>query len=432
MRHWIPALLLALGFVSSAAAGDVPAGAPDSDLAFVLILSRHGIRAPLLKNEGMRDFAAGTWATWEVPLGHLTPHGRENVEQMGSYYRSYYVAQGLLTGQPERDRPSIFFRADADERTIGTARALGAGLLPATPITVHTLPDEAPDDPLFHPSVAFAKQTDSAVTFASRLGREGGDPALPVEENHLALQALEQVVFGGDGTPPPGKRSIFDVPPSAKSSQGTLWMANRLIDAITLAYMDGKPPAEAGWGRLNPTVIMQLMTVSALSFDLGERTFYSAQVGASDLAEHILDTLQQAARGQPVAGAIGPVGERMAVLVGHDSNLIPLAGLMNIGWRIPGTASNPVLPGGALVFELRRRRSDGRYVVRTRYMAETIEQLRAGATLSLEHPPALAPIFVPNASLPTPGYDAPLDRFDAHLRPAIDPTFTAPEPAGVR
>ncbi len=429
MRHWLFALLLALGISHGVAA---PADHPDSDLTFVLIMSRHGIRSPLLKNEAMAAYAADSWPAWEVPLGHLTPHGRQDAELMGAYYRAYYTAQGLLTGQPEADQRAIFFRADADERTIGTARALGAGLLPAIPVTVHALPDEAPGDPLFHPFVAFSQEIDKSMTHASRLGRSGGDAALPVEENHLALEALERVLLGGDGTAPPGKKTVFDLGPSVQDGQGTIWMANRMVDALTLAYADGKPPAEAGWGRLTPAIITQLLSITSLSFDLGERTFYSAQAGASNLAEHILDTLQQAARGQPVDGAIGPVGERMAVLVGHDSNLIPLGGLLNIGWRMPGTAFNPVTPDTALVFELRRRHGDGRFLVRTLFFGQTFAQLRDATPLTLEHPAWVAPVFVPESSLASPGYDAPLDRFEAHLRAAIEPKFTAPEPAGVR
>ena len=38
-----------------------------SDLQFVVLLSRHGVRSPLLKNEEMAKYAAEPWPKWEVP-----------------------------------------------------------------------------------------------------------------------------------------------------------------------------------------------------------------------------------------------------------------------------------------------------------------------------------------------------------------------------
>ena len=85
-----------------------------------------------------------------------------------------------------------------------------------------------------------------------------------------------------------------------------------------------------------------------------------------------------------------------------------------------------------MIFELRRRHADGQFVVRTRYVSESLDQMRAGAPLSLEDPPESAPIFIPGCSTAEPGYDAPLDRFTDRLRAAIDPKFVVPEPAAVR
>ena len=430
MRPWLLLLLVAVGI--SAAAAQAPAAAPDSDLTFVLILSRHGVRSPLLKNEEMAKYAAEPWPKWEVPESILTPHGRQVMVLMGAYYRAYYTAEGLLSGDPARDAARIFFRSNASQRTIVTAQALGEGLAPGRTVVVHalpmsTLPNEYSGDPLLDPDTAL-KHSDSALRQASLLGRIGGDHRMLIEDYRPALDALERVLLGGDGTPPPGKVSILDLPPNYE-----LWAtAQRVVDAMTLAYADGKPLAEVGWGRLPPQVMTQLMSLSSLGFDLNWRTPYRARATASNLAEHIVDTLEQAAQGRPVEGALGSPGNRLAIIVGHDSNLIPLGGLLDVAWRVPGASFNPVLPGGALVFELRRLRADGRFLVRTRYVAPTLAQSRAAVPFTLENPPAEAAIFVPGCSLATPGYDAPLEAFAAHVRAAIDPQLIRPEPAAVR
>jgi 4-phytase/acid phosphatase len=426
-------LLLAAGI--PAAAAQEPAPSPASDLTFVLILSRHGVRSPLLRNEEMARFAADPWPQWEVPAGILTPHGRKVMELMGAYYRAYYASQGLLSGDPAVDSSRIFIRADGNQRTIESARALGEGLLPGKSVVIHALavnrpPENGSDhtgDPLLDPDTPVLR-SDSGLRTASVLGRIGGDYGLLLEENRPALEALERVVLGGDGTPPPGKVSLFSLPPG-----GALWTdAQRMVDAIALEYADGKPLADVGWGRIRPADLPPLLSLSSLVFDLNLRTRFRAQASASNLADHILSTLEQAATGQAVDGALGTPRDRLALVVGHDSNIIPLGGLLNVGWRLPGASFNPVLPGGAMIFELRRMRANGRFVVRTRYVAPTYAQTRAAVPLTLENPPAAAPIFVPECSVASPGYDAPLELFAAHLRAAINPSLVEPEPAGVR
>jgi len=425
MRRWFLLILMAAGI--SSAAAQAPAAASESDLVFAVILSRHGIRSPLLRNEEMAKFAADPWPVWEVSPGLLTPHGRRNMEFMGRYYRAYFAAQGLLSGRPEVDAPQIFFRADSNQRTIVTAQALAEGLVPGMPVTVHSLPQDQRGDPLLDPETNDSR-ADQQLREASIRGRLGGDGSNLAGEYRPALGALERVLLGGDGTPPAGKVSLLSLDP-----QRPLWStAQRLVDAMVLEYADGKPLAAVGWGRLAPAQLTQLMTLSALGFDLNVGTFYIAQRGASDLASHLLATLTQAARGQPVEGALGAPGQRLVVLVGHDSNIVPLGRLLDLNWRLPGTPANPVLPGGAMIFELRRRHADGQLVVRTRYVSESLDQMRAGTPLTLEHPPGSAPIFVPDCSTAAPGYDAPLDRFSERLRAAIDPKLVVPEPSALR
>ena len=426
MRRWLLLLLTAAGI--STAAAQAPA-APDSDLTYALILTRHGVRSPLLKNEEMARFAAQPWPEWEVPAGILTPHGRRVMELMGSYYRAYYTAAGLLSGDPAQDAAKLFFRSDANQRTIETARAMGAGLVPGRTIAVHALPmtNEHSHDPLLDPDTPL-ERADSGLKAAAQLGRIGGDYRPVLEEYGPAFASLERVLLGGDGAPPPGKVSLLSLAPD-----GPLWgTAQRLVDAITLEYADGKPMSEIGWGRFRRDNMVQLMSLSSFNFDLNWRSSYRARAAASNLAAHILATLEQAAAGRAVDGALGAPGDRMAVLVGHDSNLVPLAGVLDVEWRVPGASFNPVLPGGAMVFELRRQRADGRFLVRTRYVTPTLDQTRAAAPFTLDAPPAAAAIFVPGCSLASPGYDAPLEAFAAHVRAAIDPKLILPEPAAAR
>ena len=335
----------------------VPARA-ENEARLAIIVTRHGVRSPIGEfNQAMAKFAAQPWPGWEVPPGYLTPHGREQMRLMGAYYRDLYVRAGLLTGRTKADQERIFFRADNDERTIETARDLAAGLMPGGTADVRVRPQNV-RDPLFRPLQGGVGHPDFALATAAVLGRIGDDPSALMTAHAATFATLERVLLGADGPVPPGKVSVRTLPEkvepdfaalSLASFTGPWRIAARCTDTFVLEYADGKPLSEVGWGRADRRALSELMQLHALYFNLTQSSFYPAQVQGSNLASHIGRTLEQAAAGRPVAGAIGPPGERVVVLVGHDTNLANLAGLLGLSWWLEGTQQDPVLPGGALV-----------------------------------------------------------------------------------
>ena len=173
-------------------------------------------------------------------------------------------------------------------------------------------------------------------------------------------------------------------------------------------------------------MLTQVLQLHSLYFDLTQATLYPAQAQASNLADHLLQTIEQSTGGQSRPGAFGAPGQKLIIVVGHDTNIINLGGLLGLNWWLPGTQVNPVLPGGALVLEVRRRPHDGQFVIRTYYMSQSLEQIRNLSPLTLESPPAIAPIFIPGCSGAGPGFDAPLGKFEDLLHRVIDPKFVVP------
>jgi 4-phytase/acid phosphatase len=200
-------------------------------------------------------------------------------------------------------------------------------------------------------------------------------------------------------------------------SQGLL-----MTDALLLEYAEGLPMAQVGWGRLTRADLTDLLSVHTLYFDYTQKTYFCAQAQGSNLARHLIQTLDQAVSGQAVPGAIGPPGQKLAVVLGHDTNIINLAGLLDLSWYIPGGAVDPVLPGCSLVFELRKG-DDGVQRIRIFYASQTLDGMHRDEPIDAAHPPALAPIFIPGCSESSPGYDAPLAKFEEKLERAIDPRF---------
>ena len=123
------------------AVGQVAEAVPQDDfhskykLVQVIMLSRHNIRAPFAIDSTVADPAEHRWHDFGVKSGELTVHGGQVEEKMGQYCRHYYEKKGLLPidCQPE----TIFFYANAFERTIATARHFKAGMFPHENVPVN-------------------------------------------------------------------------------------------------------------------------------------------------------------------------------------------------------------------------------------------------------------------------------------------------------
>ena len=113
----------------------------------------------------------------------------------------------------------------------------------------------------------------------------------------------------------------------------------------------------------------------------------------------------------------------MVFLVGHDTNIETLAGLLNLHWMLSEQPADPASTGGALVFELRQQKKAGHYNVRAYYVSQSMEPMRESSILDLSHPPELAPIYIPGCSRATSDDDCPLDRFAKLVQLAKKPTI---------
>jgi 4-phytase / acid phosphatase len=425
---WRPACLALIACAAVWAAPD----ASGDELRLVIILTRHGVRAPFFSNEDMAKFSPQPWPKWEVPRLVQTPRGNLLIAYMGDYYHARFMSEGVLTGNPDVDRPLVFIRTDNDQRTIETGRILGKGLVPGGEPEVHSLA-KGVKDPLFRPYQAHVGHADTALAMAAVQGRLGGDPHAIERAYAPQLAELRGVLYG------PGAASgatPLDEPTNVAPGSGeyptvitgVVFNSWLLTDSFLLEYADGKPSADVGWGRVTGQTLTDLLALHEFYFDLACRTRYVAQVEGSNLASHIVDTMEQCALGQPVPGALGPTGERVVVIGGHDGNIANIGGLFDLNWWIPGAQANPLLPGGALIFEVwaRQGQPNGFYV-RTSYVSQTLEQMRDATPLTPDNPPSVSPIFVPGCSTAAPAFDAPLDSFVRQARRAIDPSFVTDE-----
>jgi 4-phytase/acid phosphatase len=406
MTRKLPFLVCLLTFLASFLAAQpapLPSEPQDAELKYVVYLSRHGVRSPTEQPARYNIYSAAPWPAWDVPPGYLTAHGFKLMEIFGAYDRMELASQGLLpaTGCTNADR--VTFYADSDQRTRETGKALAAGLFPGCAISVRALP-EGTHDPLFHPTPAGAVRGDSSVAAAAIAGRIGGNPNNLTEAYRPQLTALDNLLAtcGVAASTQKKRISLFDIPATLSTGtedhlaqlRGPLNTASTLTENLLLEYTQGMDTANVGWGCVDGARLRSLIDLHTGASDFAHRTPAIARMQATNLLSQIRGALEQAATGKPVQGALGKPSDRVLFLVGHDTNLSNIAGLLNLTWIADGRRDDTP-PGSALVFELWRTPKTASYFVRTYFTSQTLEQMRSASPLSKENLPQRVPVFIP-------------------------------------
>ncbi|MDR3701872.1 MAG: hypothetical protein P4L56_19640, partial [Candidatus Sulfopaludibacter sp.] len=158
--------------------------------------------------------------------------------------------------------------------------------------------------------------------------------------------------------------------------------------------------------------------------DLVSRTPYLDRVQSSNLASHVVRSMVQTATGNAMTGSLGTPSTKVIALIASDTQIMGLAGLFHLDWILPGYQENFCAPGGALVFQLRQSQKTGQYIVRASYIAQTLEQLRNQIALTLNAPPATAPVFIPGCSIRNATFDCALAKFATLANQVIDTEST--------
>lgn len=397
-------LALLLTVVLIARAGFLRAQSPageDARLRFVVILTRHGVRSPTHDSSGYDRYSAQAWPNWNVPPGYLTPHGFELMKLFGAYDRAWLAQNSLFSASGCADAAHVTILADSDERTRETGKALAEGMFPGCAIGLDPL-SEGTHDPLFHSMSGGAAHANPALEAAAIQGRIGGNPGKLTEAYRPELAALDRILAGCGRTPANGgkRTSILDIPATlaVKNNRmelhGPLMTASSLTENLLLEYTDDMPAADVGWGCLDAATLRSLLQLHSADEDIAKRTPAVARPGASNLLDAILAAMEQQMTGRRVPGAPGKAGDRMLMLVGHDTNIANVAGVLHMNWILDGRRDDTP-PGGALIFELWRSRGSGGWSVRVSYTAQTLEQMRDTQVLTPANPPDRVSVFVP-------------------------------------
>lgn len=380
-----------------------PAPAADAlKLQRVVMLMRHGVRPPTKARvvpEGMND---QPWPKWSVDFGELTAHGYDAVRLVGAWDRTYWASRGLLpaTGCPEPAEVEV--AASAKTRTQATARALVEGMAPGCAIDV-AFPQHKDDDVEFHPleTGAMRIDADEALRAVQALAPPGGMQAEVIA--HAGGLALLDQALGCTGARAKTGCSLAAMAPALVRNEddrpdvgNPFGIASTVSQTFLLEYLEGMPMSDVAWGRLSRQQIEDLLEFHSLKFYYEGRAPYVAARAASPLASRMLEAMLH--------------GPKLTVLVGHDTNIADLGGLLDLHWKVPSYPRDDPPPGGALGFEVLADAS-GKQFVRAFYRSQTMDQVRELQPLSAANAPAYEYLPIPGcASL------CPMAEFDGMVR----------------
>jgi len=359
----------------------------------VVLIYRHGVRAPLSDENGLAAIATTPMPAWSTPESLLTPHGARALTLLGAYQRRQWLHSGLLPkGHCPRPRDLTIW-TNTVSRTIATGQALAEGLAPGCDLPIGHLPPDR-HDPIFEQMEAGTDPFDARRAATDVIAYTGGMPAMN-RRLAPALAAMARIV-GRDLPAGPGT-----IAPSADGKgvavDGPVIQASGTAQIFLLQYMEGLPMAEVGWGHADPAAIAAVSPLHAALFDALDRSPYIAPRVAGVLARRMLTALFDT--DQP----------RVTVLVGHDNNIAALGALLDTRFRLTGLGWNDPPPGGALGLALVRS-ADGRRRVRAFYIAATPDQVRDLTVLDDRHRPTELSLSIGLCGKSTQGCPADLLR----------------------
>jgi 4-phytase/acid phosphatase len=346
----------------------------------VVLLMRHGVRPPTHEPALDPAIAPDPWPVWEVADGYLTPHGAQAIALLAAYDRGIFAAAGVLpaTGCPAPGSVTVY--ADVDERTVKTAESFATALAPGCAIPVGHAATES--DPLFSaldspPQNFDAKRAKAAMIFSAAI-----DIKNPVAAQPALFQQMQDVLdpHGHAFLTLPSKLSA-KTPGHAPKLSGPIAEGATAGEDFLLEYLDNKPMAQVGWGRVRVQDVATLLAFHPLEYTITARAPYIADIAAAPLARRM------------EAGLTGP--EKLTVLVGHDTNIADLGGMLGLHWSLGGYPADDPPPGGGILFSRLRDPATGAQYVTAAYQVQTMAQIRNLTPLDPANPPAIQPLPIP-------------------------------------
>lgn len=432
MKYLLPtaaAGLLLLAAQPAMASETEPSG---YQLEKVVILSRHGVRAPTKMTQTMRDVTPHQWPEWPVKLGYITPRGEHLISLMGGFYRERFQQQGLLPNDTCPTPDAVYVWTDVNQRTRKTGEAFLAGLAPQCDLAIHHQQNITQADPLFHPVKAGICSMNKSQTYAA-VEKQAGGPIETLNQRYQAELALMSSVLDFPKSPycqqhnigklcdfsqaMPSRLNISD-DGNEVQLEGAVGLSSTLAEIFLLEYAQGMPVV--AWGNIhNESQWKSLLNLHNAHFNLMHRTPYIAKHQGTPLLQAISNALNPNATESKLPD-ISP-DNKILFIAGHDTNIANIGGMLGMNWTLPGQPDNTP-PGGGLVFELWQNPDNHQQYVAVKMIYQTMDQLRNSEKLDLKSNPAgIVPIEIEGCENIGTDKLCQLDTFQKRVAQVIEP-----------
>ncbi|GAB2651458.1 bifunctional glucose-1-phosphatase/inositol phosphatase [Vibrio panuliri] len=351
----------------------------------VVLVSRHGLRAPLATGDStLGKSSAYAFPAWETKGSWLTPKGQVLEAYFGHYIKDWLVQNGLFEKNvcPKAEQVTVY--TNSKQRTIATGEFFAAGAFPGCNLPVENREAIDTMDYTFSPvirdgSEAFKKAGLKAMEEeASSTGIAGMN-----KELKPAYDLLNKIVDYKD-SPACKETGICDISkiPTTLSFNkdkepginGPLRLGTIISDAFILQYYDGYPMEDVAWGKIKNN--KEWLELAQIKDKYGE-VLFGAPLVAKHVAKPLLDYVDKTMK----TGS----EEELTVLVGHDSNVVSLLSALNVKpYVLPDTFENTPI-GGKIAIE-RWQSPKGQELVRLEYIYQTSDQIRNLVPLNLKTP----------------------------------------------
>lgn len=352
---------IGLLWLAAALAPSLASASDAGTLKLEVVLVRHGVRSPTSTPEALGKYSRQPWPAWPVAPGILTEHGARGMQSLGMRYRERYASSGLWDGHCDTAAHMLVI-ADSTPRNRDSAAAFSRGLGGECTLG-YVAREQGQDNRLFH--------------FQHKDGDD--DNAGAWSKAPVQLELLQDVLLGCRGTEcrktaeAEGTKLLLDGSVAPEALAKAMKTAGSLSENLMLEYAQGMPLDGVAWGQGSAATIGQLIQLHNMQFAASKKPLPLAQQSASNLLAHIVATLDAAAGRQDEVQPLADASARGVILIGHDTNLAQVSGLLGTQWH---SAAQPddYPPGGAMVFQLWENK--GHYTVRVHALLPILQGLR--------------------------------------------------------
>ncbi|WLI78620.1 bifunctional glucose-1-phosphatase/inositol phosphatase [Kosakonia sp. H02] len=402
---WLGALAASL-VTPAALAQTAPEG---YTLQQIVILSRHGIRAPLANTgSALVQSTDKPWPKWDVAGGELTERGGALEVFLAHNMRKWMENEKVLSTEACPTPTQFYAWANSLQRTYNTARYFIANTFVACDVPIYHQREMGNMDPLFNPVI-----TDNSAEFRQKAvnAMEAQRQKYDFDESYKLLESIVDYRHSPACKEKPScslsqEKDTFSANYRLEPNvSGPLKTANALVDAFTLQYYQGLPREQVAWGGIKSDKQWQLL-------EKLKNGYQDILFTTPGVARNVAKPLLQYFNRQLVEKATSAA--KITLLVGHDSNIASLLAALDAKpWQLPGQFERTPI-SGKVVFQRWHDTQGNRDLMKIEYFYFTAEQMRNLDKMGFDTPVQRYTLELKGCPVDSNGF-CPMQKFSALL-----------------